>query len=341
MAKENAHSRRQFLARGALALAYSVGTRPAAARSESVKHTIIDVHAHMPLLKFGGPLAPRLARTRKNSGAQELALARAVREETFDAIAAIRIAEMDRWGIAKTVVMPIDFSMGSDKDLQWAEAEAVATICNKHGERFIPFFACDPRRPDALELLGRAAKDLHVKGIKLHPLAGFAVDDEAACYAFYKKCSELNLPVLGHCRPIGIASRDDFARPERYARVAADFPELRICLGHFGGGPWTSEALKVVEKYPNAFGDVSTMQSLFINEPRTFGSLIRRAMDTSAKDRLMYGTDWPTSHRHDAAFVDALADGLPGDQNLKNSRVLNDDEVKHLLGLNASAFLGL
>ncbi len=266
------------------------------------------------------------------------ALARAVNQDSLDAVAQVRIADMDRWGIEKTVVMPIDFGLGSGDDTHWDEAEALAEVCRKNASRLIPFFACDPRRKDALDLLDRAVRDLGMKGVKLHPLAGFAVDDRDACYPFYAKCSELEIPVLGHCRPVGAAARDDLARPERYGRVAKDFPELKICLGHLGGGPWSDDALRVIEQNANAFGDVSTMQSLATGEPDTFGKLLRRAMDGPARERVMYGSDWPTQRPLDAPFLRALRGGVQG---ATGDTYLSGEETALLLRNNAQRFLSL
>ena len=299
--------------------------------------SIVDAHAHLPLLKFGGPLAPRLARG-GGLGRGQAALAGAVQAERFDEVARLRISDMDAWGVARTVVMPIDFGFGAELDMQWEEAEAIAEVCRKYSDRFVPFFACDPRRSDALDRLERGVRDLGMKGVKMHPLAGFAIDDEDVCFPYYKKCAELGVPVLGHCRPVGAGERDNLSRPERYGRVAKAFPGLRICLGHLGGGDWTPEALAVVERYPNAYGDVSTMQSMLPQRRAEFGGALRRAMDGPARNRVMYGSDWPTQRQRDRAFIDALQDGLPDENG--GEPILNVEERALVLHKNAEAFLG-
>lgn len=322
----------------ALAAEMAPRLRPVHAQDEPAAVRAIDIHAHMPLARFGGPLSGRFRNVPAGTEAEEdgsAALARAVNRDSFDDIAAVRIADMDRWGIDKTVVMPIDFGLGSDDDTHWDEAEALADVCRKNASRLIPFFACDPRRKDALDLLERAVRDLKVRGVKLHPLAGFAIDDRDACYAFYTKCSDLGIPVLGHCRPIGSAARDDLSRPERYARVAKDFPDLKICLGHLGSGSWTDAALSVVEDRPNAYGDISTMQRAAVEQPAEFGTLMRRAMDGPARNRVLYGSDWPTQRPHDARFLDSIRAGIGG----TDSPYLSQEEIELLLRKNAQRFL--
>lgn len=331
----NGMNRREFLG-AATVLASILISRPAWSQETVVG--AIDCHAHMPLLKFGGPLAPRFAQTPDSAPADARELAEAVRSEDFDAIAAFRVREMDRGAVAMTVVMPIDFGAAAATQ-HWAETEAVAAACRKHADRLVPYLGLDPRRSNALEVLQRAVTELGMKGVKIHPLAGFAIDDRDAMYAFYRKCAELNVPVLGHCRPLGNPARDDLARPERYGKVAADFPGLRIALGHLGGGPWAEEAIRVVEQRPNAYGDLSTWQSFVEQERDQAARLLRRAMDGPARERVVFGTDWPTQRDRDAAFLAALRQGLPHGPD--NTPALGQEEVRLILYENPKRFLGL
>lgn len=290
----------------------------------------IDIHAHMPLLKFGGPLAPRFSRTTPQSSEAAKGLASAIQQDSFAEVAALRVADMDAWGVAKSAAMPIDFGAASAAE-HWAEHEALAQACRRHPGRLALFFACDPRRPGSVELLDRAVEELGAQGVKIHPLAGFAVDDEDACYQFYAKCAELNLPVVGHCRPVGNAARDALAQPGRYGNVAADLPDLRICLGHLGGGPWTDAALDVIEAHPNAYGDISNLQPLFDSDPARFGAILRRIANGPARARVMYATDWPSQRPLDERFLRALdAGAMPA---------MNDELHAKLTRENAAAFL--
>ncbi|MCH8332330.1 amidohydrolase [Candidatus Sumerlaeota bacterium] len=341
-------TRREFMKRTGSAMAAGAalhwpmtsGIAQVASSSGAPGRGILDVHAHMPLSRFSNPLAGRYSRQpgADNPDAAELrALAEAVRSSSFDLIAEFRIREMDRWGVAQTVIMPIDFGPRGDEDLYWEEVEAVAAVARNHPGRFIPFFACDPRRGDqALEDLDRAAKELGIRGVKIHPLAGFAPDDPEVCYPLYEKCIELQLPVLGHCRPLGRGPGDELYNPQRYGRVAEDFPELKLCLGHFGGPPWREQALEVVAKYPNAYGDLSSYQSFFEEEPEAFFAFLRKVMDSPAAARVMYGTDWPNGREVGEQWIAALRKG-----GAAGRRVLQPEEVELILSGNARRFLGL
>lgn len=336
-------TRRNFLAGSASALT-GLGLAEAAAgrdeRAAGAGPAAIDAHAHMPLARFGNPLA-RTHGKQPQAGtpgreAKSL-LADAVQSDTFEALLDFRLAEMDRWGVARTVAMPIDFSFGADVDPLWIEADALAGACNALGGRFIFFFACDPRRPDALELLGRAKKELGAKGVKLHPLAGFAVDDREVCYAFYERCAELGLPVLGHCRPLGAAARDDLYRPERYARVAEDFPELKICLGHAGGPPWRREALDVIGGHENAWGDLAMFQTMFARDEASFFDYLKKAMSGPAGERMMFGTDWPNGREETGAWLTAIRRGGPE----AAPGTIDEGQIEALLSGNAKRFMDI
>lgn len=332
-------ARRQFLQGAASAFAATHGTGivfPGGASGQTPDASgAIDAHAHMPLRAFGNPLAARFGQVPEPGapGAkQAAALAEAVGADSFDAIAAFRIEEMDRWGVSRTAVMPIDFAYGRDTDRQWEEAEATAEICRKHSGRFIAFLAIDPRRGAvALDRLERAVGELGVKGVKLHPLAGFKADDRDVCYPFYKKCSELGTPVLGHCRPLGRGDGDDNYSPQRYARVAADFPDLKICLGHAGGPPWRDEVLEIISRHPNAYGDLSSHQTLFDEDRQAFDAYLRKIMDSPGRERMMYGTDWPNQRELGKAFTAAFQPG--------GASGLTADESRLLLSENAKRFL--
>ena len=96
--------------------------------------------------------------------------------------------------------------------------------------------------------------------------------------------------------------------------------------------------MAVVERYPNAYGDVSTMQSMLPQRRAEFGGALRRAMDGPARNRVMYGSDWPTQRQRDRTFIDALQDGLPDENG--GEPILNVEERALVLHKNAEAFLG-
>lgn len=145
------------------------------------------------------------------------------------------------------VVLPMDLAyMGAGRvreeiDAQHAELAALAEDPRYH-DALIPFAQIDPRRPGALARLQTLVEEHRFSGVKIYPTLGYAPDDEILMNEIYPYMVEHNIPLMAHCSPGSVNSRAisrakayALAEPENYRRVMHAFPELRICLGHFGG----------------------------------------------------------------------------------------------------------
>lgn len=336
-------SRRKFLTHTLAAAGTGVGTLAGGAISKALAgqaaesapdFPALDIHVHLPLQKFGGPLASRFGRTpRAGASADALALNEAVRAETLAPLADFHLEEMQTWGVEASAVMQIDFGLGDDDETQWAEAEALSRVAAAHPGRLHYFFGCDPRRPDAVDRLERAARDLDARGVKVHALAGFAFDDPDVCFPYYAKCEERGLPVLGHCRKLGLPPRDRLYTPERFGNVAAAFPDLKVCMGHMGGPSWREEALAQLERHDNLYGDLSFYQELFAEDPEAFFAFLRRILDGPGRRRIMYGTDWPNGRERTAEWLAAIRAGGT------EAHPLTAEEIELVLRRNAETFL--
>ena len=113
-------------------------------------------------------------------------------------------------------------------------------------DRFIGFASVDPRRPDALEVLVHAFKNQKLAGLKLNPSKQAFYPDDPMMDPIYKKCLEYNKPIMFHS---GMSWDPDclikYAEPINFEEVAVKYPELRICLAHFGW-PWAVETLTLI-----------------------------------------------------------------------------------------------
>ena len=49
-----------------------------------------------------------------------------------------------------------------------------------------------------------------------------------------------------------------YSRPVNFEGVAVKYPELRICLAHFGW-PWVQETAMLMLKYPNVYADTGIL----------------------------------------------------------------------------------
>lgn len=148
-------------------------------------------------------------------------------------------------GGSRFVVLPMDMAfMGKgapDVSLP-AQHDDLAKLTQKWPGAILPFAAVDPRRPDVLGELKRCTEELGFKGVKLYPPLGYAPSDKVLMDQIYPYCVDKNLPVMSHCSRGGVREKglsDDWqarlAGPQAFEPVMSAFPELRICLAHFGG----------------------------------------------------------------------------------------------------------
>ena len=100
----------------------------------------------------------------------------------------------------------------------------------------------------------------------------------------YRLCAERALPVLFHCGPVDIETRlgRRFSQVARYERAIAETPDCTFVLGH-SGALQMEQALEFARRYPNVWLEIAS-QSV---------TAVRRILDTTNPDRVMYGSDWP------------------------------------------------
>lgn len=194
----------------------------------------------------------------------------------------------------------------------------------------IPFFAVDPRREGVFELLKESVKKWGIKGIKLYTPLGFFPYDKRL-YPIYEYCQKNNLSVISHCSPYNLVhfrgSKKEieklledavypiintgenkkhlcanFAYPENYRPVLKDFPNLKICLAHFGSVSYWEEFLdhpnekenwfniirSMIEEYDNLYTDLS-----FTMNNRDLFPLIKILLENSKlAEKVLFGSDY-------------------------------------------------
>lgn len=200
-------------------------------------------------------------------------------------------------------------------------------ILTKKYPQIIPFIHIDPRRPGYFDLLRHAVEDLNYKGVKLYfPLGYFPTDERLDMV--YEYCQRKNLPIISHCGPctptynhsskktirkwLGdypYSKKDDkktlcshFANPKNYIPVLEKYPNLKICMAHFGSECSLSEFLKnptdkenwfyiikdMIQKYPNLYTDIS-----FTLNNQEYFSVIKIYMNNETmREKILFGTDY-------------------------------------------------
>lgn len=121
-----------------------------------------------------------------------------------------------------------------------------------------------------------------IRGIKLHPDFQRFFIDAPVMDNIYSACRDYSLPVLTHVGD----PRTEYSRPERLARTAKRYPDLKFIAAHFGGfGLW--DTVDCYSDTQNVWFDTSS--SLFSLSAERAAEIIN---DFGA-EKFLFGTDFP------------------------------------------------
>jgi len=204
------------------------------------------------------------------------------------------LAVMDHAGIDKSVLLPLDLTTITGEVV--ISNDEVRTLVSLAPDRFVGFASVDPHRKDAAVELVRCFEDLGLSGLKLNPSSQRFHPGDAIMAPIYELCVKYDKPILFHS---GLSWEPNapakYARPLEFEDVALEYPELRICLAHFGW-PWIEETVMLLIKYPNVFTDTSL---LYLDSPKDFyEQLFKKNMgplwvDRNFADKVLFGSNAP------------------------------------------------
>lgn len=220
---------------------------------------------------------------------------------------------------------------GKPAQLFEKQLEELAAVARLYPDTIYPFICADPRRDAIADLVKEYIEEQGFRGIKLYPSLGFYPFDERLEPVF-EYAEKNSIPVTAHCSRGGIYYRgsitddmlvhpktgkkleetgnktftDNFANPHNYSYVLEKFPELKICLAHFGGDrdwksflttPWDSEY-----KEENWY---STVRKLIKTHKKVYADIAYTAFhtdllplvkvtvkDPELRERILYGSDY-------------------------------------------------
>jgi len=233
---------------------------------------VIDVHSHMGPSWYGWW---------KNE----------VTEEEF-------IQTMDKHGIDKACVNY--WAIQSDPD---TGNDYIAEFAKRYPDRIIGFACIIPRwYKTAVQEVERAAKQLNMKGLKLHPAANSYHANSPLVFPVVEKAIELNLPMLFH------SGHDEYSHPHNLGDLAKRYPKATIIMGHMG-----EEAVHIL---------LDTTGYLNIYH------ILHQAIDRVGEDRIVFGTDFVACN--------------PGPEIAKVRNVdLPDRQVEKIMGENIARVLNI
>jgi predicted TIM-barrel fold metal-dependent hydrolase len=227
-------------------------------------------------------------------------------------------------GDTRFVVLPMDMALighgpvRRDIGQQHAELHAL-TKDPDFGHRIIPFATIHPDRADGIEEFRRCVEEYGFRGLKIYPKLGYAPDHPVLMRQVYPICEERGLPVISHCSRGGVRHKrwtqeqaDQVTRPDACLPVLSAFPQMKLCLAHFGGDQewrsyltdgfdplnpearkanWVSRIADMIRSgdYPTLYTDISytifkfadyiPLLRLFLNDPRL-------------RTRILFGSDF-------------------------------------------------
>jgi predicted TIM-barrel fold metal-dependent hydrolase len=233
----------------------------------------------------------------------------------------------------KFIVLPMDMAYmeaGRVRRAYKTQIQELADLKEAYPDNIIPFFHVDPRRKGVVEMLKNAVENQGFMGVKLYPPLGYFPYDKRLD-PIYEYCQQKNIPVITHCSPSGAVHYKGnkatlekmitdvhpkinikgksvkelcsmFTHPVNYKTVMKKFPDLRICLAHFGSDKhWERYLQKGEEKtnwfviikdmlihYPNLYTDIS----FTLNQRKFFPLLKEMLCLTNVYHKILFASDY-------------------------------------------------
>jgi len=201
------------------------------------------------------------------------------------------LEEMDEAKVARAVILGQDTHATRNSAFKnyTLRNDEVARIAARSRDRLVPFAGVDPNAGGgALTELRRAAKELGMRGLKVHGSANSVyLNDRKLMFPLYEFCQERGLPILFHTGTTGLGDCEiKYSKTELLDEVCQMFPDLKVVVAHFGW-PWPEVAIAIALRNPNVFIDVSGWKPKYI--PQSVFPYLNGIL----QDRFLFGTDYP------------------------------------------------
>jgi predicted TIM-barrel fold metal-dependent hydrolase len=236
---------------------------------------------------------------------------------------------MDKAGVDKAVIFPVDWEAvtGSPNVPVRDQNKAHADAAKKHKGRFVPVYALNPTRGDAMDRAKEAIEDWGMKGFYFMPASGFRPDDPV-CFPIYEKCVEWKVPMIIHSGKE--IAHWDYCHPFRIANVGLMYPELKVVIGHAGTRIYRREAIEA-SIVPNVYMDFSEYQGFWHLQPDKFYNWLRDAIDACGPEKVMFGSGFPNPN-----VLTPEADWVKAIKEPKTDVEFTKEELDWVLGKSAA-----
>lgn len=185
----------------------------------------------------------------------------------------------------------------------------VSDFCARH-PRCIPCATVLPGEPDAERILDDALT-AGARAVKIHAHVQCIAPDDPRMDAVYRQVSAHGALLVYHCGnepnlPGYHCDIPALCTPAALARALDRYPELSVCVPHFGAGDIEAyDAL--LDRFPNLYLDTAMMLSSYFAPAADLTQLLSRRWQ-----RILYGTDFPNiPYSWDRDLAGVIAAALP------------------------------
>ncbi|HBU13155.1 MAG TPA: amidohydrolase [Clostridiales bacterium] len=240
------------------------------------------------------------------------------------------MTQLNAAGLDKAVLLAEDLTTTVGQAI--VSNEEVKQLVDLEPERLIGFAAVDPKRSDAIEVLEKAFGAQNMAGLRLNPASQrFMPNDDALMKPIYECCIKHNKPILFDAGMSWIKNAPSkYSQPLVFEDVALEYPDLRICLAHYGW-PWIMDTTMLLLKYPNVYADTAL---LYFDSPKQFFQTTFNVqmgeywIDRMLADKVIFGSNYPRiEQKRMVQAVDTLT--------------LRPQNKAKVMGENARRFLGM
>lgn len=196
--------------------------------------------------------------------------------------------------IGRVVLLPEDCS--AETGTPAISNDEIAQLVAIDPAFYLGMAAVDPRRVDACAELERAFAELGLAGLKVNTARLKMYPSDERLRPLYALCRRYRKPILFHA---GLCLENralaKYAHPMEFEEIAQDYPDVNICLAHFGW-PWVQETAALLIKYPNLYANTALVN--FDGPYQLFEKVFRQDMgedwlEHNLADKVMFGSGSP------------------------------------------------
>jgi predicted TIM-barrel fold metal-dependent hydrolase len=141
-----------------------------------------------------------------------------------------------------------------------------------------------------------------IAGLKIHPKLSNMEFRDKRMMPFIGMAGEYNLPVLVHTEDDG---RSNVGFVEE---VAKKYREINFIMAHMGMGSDNREAIGIIKRNPNIYGDIALAES---------GNVVR-AINECGSDKIIFGSDAPVfgidTYKNYLPVIDSIKSNFSGEE---------------------------